>query len=153
PGIQAPPPPVRQESPPQVCLASSVPATVKNSHFFWPVLASTPNSGPREVHSPPWLPMMMVSLTTSGAPVKPTVSFSELTSLVSQAFLPVFMSSAIRWPSTVPTYTLPCPSATPRLYGECVCIETRSSLSSGKNDQMSLPVAPSSANTRLYEPE
>ena len=47
--------------------------------------------------------MMTLSLTTSGAPVKPTVSFSELISLVSQTCLPVFMSSANSRPSTVPT--------------------------------------------------
>ena len=47
--------------------------------------------------------MITLSLTTSGAPVNPTVSFSESTSLVSQAGLPVFMSTAISRPSTVPT--------------------------------------------------
>ena len=38
-----------------------------------------------------------------GAPVKPTVSFWESMSLVSQAGVPVFISSAINRPSTVPT--------------------------------------------------
>jgi hypothetical protein len=102
PGIQPPPPPVRQLSLPQVFIASSVPATVKNSHTFLPVFASTPKIGPRPGHSPPWLPMMTLSLTKSGAPVKPTVSFAESMSLVSHAGVPVFMSSAINRPSTVP---------------------------------------------------
>jgi hypothetical protein len=47
--------------------------------------------------------------------VNPTVSFCELISLVSQAGLPVFMSSAMSRPSTVPTNTLPSPIAAPRL--------------------------------------
>jgi hypothetical protein len=80
-----------------------VPATVRNSHFFWPVAASMPKIGPRYGHSPPWAPMMTMFLTKSGAPVKPTVSFSELMSLVSHTFCPVFWSTAISRPSTVPT--------------------------------------------------
>jgi hypothetical protein len=48
-GIQRLPPPVRQESLPQVFMASSVPATVKNSHFFLPVTGSTPKIGPRPI--------------------------------------------------------------------------------------------------------
>ena len=43
-------------------MASSVPATVRNSHFFLPVAASTPKIGPRPGHSPPCAPMITVSL-------------------------------------------------------------------------------------------
>src|SRR5690606_23788471 len=60
PAIQPPPPPVFQESPPQVWRASdgvpSFPPTVKNSHTLAPVLALTPKIGPRYGHSPPCEP-------------------------------------------------------------------------------------------------
>src|ERR1700679_4332951 len=95
PGIQPPPPPTRQVSLPQVFIASGVPPDVSNSHFFLPVAASTAKSGPRYGHSPPCAPMMTLPRAKMGAPVNPTVSFSESISLVSQAGLPVFRSSAI----------------------------------------------------------
>jgi hypothetical protein len=88
---------------PQVFIASGVPPTVSNSQTFSPVFALTPKIGPRYGHSPPWQPMTTLSFTRSGAPVNPTVSFCELTSLVSQTGWPVFMSRAIKRPSTVPT--------------------------------------------------
>jgi len=75
---------------PHVFFESSVPATVKNSHTLRPLAASTPKIGPRPGHSPPCEPMMTLSFTSSGAPVKPTVSFSEFTSFVSHATWPVF---------------------------------------------------------------
>jgi hypothetical protein len=93
--------------------------------------------------------MITVPFAYSGAPVNPTVSFAESCSLVSQTGLPVFMSRAISRPSTVPTNTLPSPSAAPRLYGEWVCRATSASSSSGKYDQITSPVAPFSANKRL----
>ena len=58
---------------------------------------------------------MILSLTKSGAPVNPTVSFCELISLVSHTGLPVFLSIAINRPSTVPTYRFLSSIAMPRL--------------------------------------
>ncbi|MGY3652305.1 hypothetical protein ACVWW2_007596 [Bradyrhizobium sp. LM4.3] len=115
PGIQPPPPPVRQDSLPHVFMASSVPATVRNSHFFFPVVASRAKIGPRPGHSPPCAPMITVPFAYSGAPVKPTVSFCESISRVSQTTFPDFISRPSALPSMVPTKTLPSPSATPRL--------------------------------------
>jgi hypothetical protein len=103
--VHPPPPPVRQESPPQVLRASplsSLPPTVKKCQSSLPLFASTPKIGPRYGHSPPCEPMITLSFTSSGAPMKPTVSFSESTSLVSHFSSPVFMSIATSLPSRVP---------------------------------------------------
>ena len=51
--------------------------------------------------------MITVFLTSSGAPVNPTVNFAESSSLASQLSLPVFMSMATSLPSRVPMKMLP----------------------------------------------
>src|SRR2546430_10069351 len=57
--------------------------------------------------SPEVWPMMSLSLTTSGVPVKLQLHFFVSSTVVDHASLPVFMSSAMTRPSSVPKNTLP----------------------------------------------
>ena len=85
--------------------------------------------------------------------MNPTVSFSESMSFVSHAGLPVFMSTAISRPSTVPDEDLALAERDAprvrrvRLRRDEIVVELRE-----VGPQRTLPVAASSANTRLYEP-
>ena len=57
---------------PRLARERSSPPMVSNCHFTSPVLASTAKIGPQQPDSsPPLEPMMTLSLTTTGAPVKP----------------------------------------------------------------------------------
>ena len=71
PVTQIEPPPVFQESPPQVSPPRSPgPATVLKRQTCFPVLASNAARNPRIPYSPPAGPTMTLSFTTRGASVR-----------------------------------------------------------------------------------
>src|SRR4051812_48020844 len=82
-------------------------------HTRSPVSRLNASRWPRFPNSPPELPTMTMSLTTSGATV--ALSPARTSPYVwSQIFLPVAASSAITWAARVVTKTLPSATATPR---------------------------------------
>jgi hypothetical protein len=132
-------------------MASSVPATVKNSHFFCPVLPSTPKIGRDAGHSPPWAPMITLSFTTSGAPVKPTVIFLESEQLgVPHQLAALQIEARSGRPSTCADVEIAVSDGDAavvgrmRLLGDQLFVELRR-----VGPDCSCQVAPSSAQTRL----
>src|SRR5579863_276904 len=110
------------ESPFQVFAISSTvfdsygfdgsPGAVQKVHAFLPVSASTATTPPRTSYSMPAQPVNTLPSPTRGASVIPVWAASHTG--VSHTFFPFAASIATMRQSPVPTYTLPCHTATPR---------------------------------------
>src|ERR1700687_3684346 len=122
--VSFPPVPPRSchESPFQVWAMSSIvfdsygfdgsPGAVQKVQAFLPVSASNATSPPRTSYSMPAQPVNTLPSLTRGASVIPVWAASHTG--VSHTFFPVAASIATMRQSPVPTYTLPCHTATPR---------------------------------------
>src|SRR5262245_59759136 len=117
PVIQVGPPPYFHESPAQVSTPfSPSPGTVNVRHLRSPVLTSYASTYPRTPYSPPAMPTITLSFTTSGATVELKPS-AYLSSTAFHTTLPVFRSKATSRASSVAINTLSSAIATPRLVG------------------------------------
>src|SRR5262249_3318690 len=149
-------PPSFHDSPFHVFAASSSvfdsygfegsPGVVQKVQVFFPVSASSATTPPRTSYSMPAQPVNTFPSPTFGASAIPVCSASHTT--VSHACFPDAASIATIRQSPVPTYTLPCHTATPRFFRPSYELRHGPLIRMwGSKVQRSFPVTASMANT------